>query len=205
MQSKSSPSLSVRAAQSTFSMPRVTVGLDLSYTSTGVSVLFDGVFQPELSFVFGTTPKTDPSTVIRAQLAAKKVIEHLTMLRDIKSEPHVFVENYAFMRTNNRELMGELGGIVKAALLDNKFKYEPLAITMVRKVITGKGNSRKDQIMYALLKRHNLDIVQNDIADATAVALTGDYVVRAREAHEVLDTWPAETRDAVRAYLKEKT
>lgn len=180
---------------------RTVIGLDLSYTSTGVSVLHDGVFQPQSSFTYGTTPKDSPSTIVRARMVSRKIQRFLDAYRD-GEEPFIFIENYAFMRTNNRELMGELGGIVKNDLLATGFKYELLGITMIRKVITGKGNAKKDQIMYALLKNHGLDITQNDLADATAVALTGDYVLRARETAAETAKWTPEIRDAVKAYIK---
>lgn len=182
-------------------MARVVVGLDLSYTSTGVSTLFDGVFQPLSSFTFGTTPKQG-TDIERAALIGDKIVRHLRSVERANGEvPNIAIEGYAFGRTYNQAKMGELGGVVKGQLLANGYTWETIPVTAIRKVITGKGNGKKDQVMYFLLKRHNLDITQNDLADATALALTFDYVVRARERKEEMDTWLVDVRDAVKTYM----
>lgn len=176
---------------------RTIVGLDLSYTSTGIAVLKDGVFQPALSYVFGTKPK-DGTDIQRADFIAKSIVKHLGDL----TEPQVAIEGYAFGRTYNQAKMGELGGVIKGALLRAGYEWETIPVTAIRKVITGKGNSKKDQIMYFLLKRHNLDITQNDLADAAALAITFDHVVKAREKLEDIQTWAVDIREAVNTYMK---
>lgn len=181
-------------------MSRFIVGLDISYTNTGVAVLKDGVYQPDWSFTFPTNVKQG-SHVARADLIAKKILKHLDAISS-QGEVFVFVEDYAFARLVNREAMGELGGIVKHSLWERNYPWETLPISTIRKIVTGKGNAKKDQVMYSLLKRHDIDINQNDLADAAAVALTGDYVIKARELAGDYSSFMNDVRDALKSYLK---
>lgn len=181
---------------------RVVIGLDVSYTNTGIAVFVDGVYQPPWSGTFGTTPKMG-TDVERADMIAKKILDVADNVeRSTSVSPKMFIEDYAFARMNNREKMGELGGIVKHTLWKNSRKYETLPISTIRKVVTGKGNATKDLVMMSLYKRHSIDIPQNDLADAAAVGLTGDYVIRAREDATAHAAFMVDVRDAVKSYLK---
>lgn len=183
--------------------PRVVVGLDVSYTSTGISTLKNGVYQPELSKTYGTKP-AQGTDIERASLVAKTITSHVSMLKGLYGDAyvHLYIEDYAYGRMINREKMGELGGVVKYALYEQGWQWETLPILMVRKIVCGKGNAKKDQVMYSLLKRHNLDITQNDLADATAVALSGDFILQQREAKQDRAEWLADVRDAVNQFIK---
>jgi Holliday junction resolvasome RuvABC endonuclease subunit len=183
-------------------MKRVTVGIDASYTNTGVAIFFNGVYQKEICFTVSTNPKTG-SDIERSEIIADKIIDALDkIIRYRDDSMHIFIEDYAFARANNREKMGELGGIIKYTLKHNAFNFETLPISTVRKIVCGKGNASKDIVMLSLLKRHGLDIPQNDSADAAAVAIAGDFITRAREDELVISTWPKETQEAIRSYLK---
>ena len=190
-------------------MRRIVVGLDLSYTSTGVAVLRDGAFDPASSTVLKTAPdKARPYDSIRR---AQAVASAITTLLDTLSLAangsglHVFIEGYAFGSFANRERLGELGGIVKTALLRNGFEYQLLTVTQVRKFVCGKGNARKDLVMQSLLKRYALDITQNDMADAVALAKTGDYVVLDAARQLERETLYADARAVLEAIVKKGT
>jgi Holliday junction resolvasome RuvABC endonuclease subunit len=159
----------------------------------------DGVFDPAASFTISTGSK-EGTDIERADRIAKRIIKHLDSLMAL--EPTVFIEDYAYARLTNREKMGELGGVVKHTLLQHFIKWETLPISTIRKIVVGKGNAKKELVMYALLKRHNLDITQNDIADAAAVALTGEFIWKGRERQAEMDSWLVDVRDAVKNYLK---
>jgi Holliday junction resolvasome RuvABC endonuclease subunit len=182
---------------------RIVVGLDLSYTNTGIAIFKDGVFQELTSKTVATSPKMGID-VLRAH---KILHEILTLLDDLALQHEdikVFIEDYAYARLTNREKMGELGGVVKHGLWGRGYDFETLPISTIRKVVTGKGNATKDLVMMSLYKRYGLDIQQNDLADAAAVALTGDFVVQARGDAAAAAKFTQDVREAVKSYLKSK-
>jgi crossover junction endodeoxyribonuclease RuvC len=182
---------------------RIVVGLDLSYTNTGIAVFKDGAFQEALSKTVATSPKMGID-VLRADHVLKEIATLLDNLTLQHTKPAVFIEDYAYARLTNREKMGELGGVVKHGLWAQGYEFETLPISTIRKVVTGKGNATKDLVMMSLYKRYGLDIQQNDIADAAAVALTGDFILRAREDATAAAAFTLDVREAVKSYLKSK-
>lgn len=182
---------------------RIVVGLDLSYTNTGIAVFKDGVFQELISKTVATSPKLGID-VMRAHKILHEVMTLVSALDSQYGEPKVFIEDYAYARLTNREKMGELGGVVKHGLWAQGYGFETLPISTIRKVVTGKGNATKDLVMMSLYKRYGLDIQQNDLADAAAVALTGDFVVQARGDAAAEAKFTQDVREAVKSYLKSK-
>lgn len=182
---------------------RTVVGLDISYTSTGVAVFKDGVFQPEISYTYGTKP-TDGSHIDRAEKTSQEVLKTLVQLRDAGLEPNAFIEDYAFARFSNREVMAELTGIVKHTLYQNAFSFTTLPIATIRKTVTGKGNADKTLVALSLLSKWGLLITQNDLADAAAVGITGDFVMQYREDNSVILRLPADVALALKGYLKNR-
>lgn len=182
---------------------RTLVALDLSYTNTGIAVFYDGVFQPDISTTKGTKP-TDGTDIQRTDAILKEIYKVTDTVERSREKPQIFIEDYAFARMQNREKMGELGGVVKHGLWTAGYTVTTLPIATIRKVVTGKGNADKALVMMSLLKNYGLTIPQNDLADAAAVGITGDYVMQYREDNSVILRLPVDVKEALKGYLKNR-
>jgi len=179
------------------------MALDLSYTNTGIAVFYDGIFQKELSKTKGTKP-ADGTDIHRCDMILAEIVRVADVVTRSREKPLIFIEDYAFARNNLREKMGELGGVVKHGLWTLEYKTQTLPIATVRKVVTGKGNAAKDMVMMSLLKNYGLEIPQNDLADAAAVGITGDYIMQYMEDNSVILRLPIDVREGLKGYLKNK-
>lgn len=187
-------------------MTRYAVGLDLSYTSTGIGVLVDGAFSEQWSEVFKTAKSktSEPYDSIKRAMKVANVVRHkisqlATQAEQSQGSLSVWIEGYAYGAFANRERLGELGGIVKTAILEAGYEYDVLPVTSVRKFVCGKGNARKEMVMMSLLKRYDIEITQNDLADAVGLALTGDAIALARVAAIEKVKLLADAREVVEA------
>lgn len=109
------------------------MGLDLSLTSTGVSV--SGV----TSIVLTPTRGAE-----RLVLIASKIKE---ILKENKIDL-VIIEGYSFASRNSQaHSIGELGGVVRAMLWIEKIPYIEVPPTSRAKFATGKGNASKDEVI----------------------------------------------------------
>lgn len=87
---------------------------------------------------------------------------------------HVFLEDYAFSSKGMVFKLGELGGIIKY-IIRNKLKLPiyRVAPTTLKKFTTGKGNANKEQMMNSIFQTYGLSFVDDNIADAYALARYG--------------------------------
>lgn len=115
------------------------VGLDLSLTSTGVSV---GQYQ--------TTLKSKNKGPLRLIEIRDQLLE---LLHGI-DKPIVIVENYSFgSRNSQAHATGELGGVVRVALYAAGIPYVEVPPTCRAKFATGKGNAGKNEVISAISAR----------------------------------------------------
>lgn len=182
---------------------RTLVALDLSYTNTGIAVFYDGVFQESISRTRGTKP-TEGNDIQRADTLLKEIFAVCEQVELSRETPEVFIEDYAFARMQNREKMGELGGVVKHGLWKRQYKVTTLPIATIRKVVTGKGNADKTLVALSLLSKWGILITQNDLADAAAVGITGDFIMQYREDNSTILRLPADVSAALKGYLKNR-
>lgn len=91
----------------------------------------------------------------------------------------VFVEGYAFGAPTNREVLAELGGVVRFAIWNLRrpsiVLAEDVPPTSARKLLLGKGNATKIDVYQAVLRMLGTgsDWLTTDEADAFAVANYG--------------------------------
>ena len=182
---------------------RTLIALDLSYTNTGIAVFYDSVFQPDLSGTKGTKP-TDGTDIQRTDAILKEIFHIADVVTRSREKPQIFIEDYAFARMQNREKMGELGGVVKHGLWLEDYTVTTLPIATIRKVITGKGNADKTLVALSLLSKYGLMLTQNDLADAAALGITGDYIMQYMEDNSVILHLPADVREGLKGYLKNR-
>lgn len=167
----------------------VVMGLDLSYTSTGIAI-FDG------------------GRMLSRALQGKALrgSERLEFFFDfigdlaVRWQPQlVVIEDYAFDAKFGREQAGELGGVVKLTLHRAGINYVTASSSQLKKFATGVGNCDKSIVGRELYKRYGVDAQGNDETDACGLALLGAahlggsivMTAKQREAAEALGQEPA--------------
>lgn len=162
----------------------VVVGIDASLTGFGLCS-------------FGVSTKTGEIEHQLWRYTSKlKGVERLGDIRDWFTErlcyevaaqgdlAHVSMEGYAWGSRFNREVMGELGGVVKLALLDHctqrLSRAVPTALVpppTLKKFTAGSGNAKKEQMIMAVYKKWGVDTNSNDEADAYSLARVSAAIV----------------------------
>lgn len=86
----------------------------------------------------------------------------------------VAVEGYAPNAKFHREVLGELGGIVRLAAFNvlGPTCGAPITvgISAVKKFATGRGNAAKDDMKLAVYKKWGVEFASHDLADAYTIA-----------------------------------
>lgn len=115
------------------------MGLDLSLTSTGVSVNGE---------TFSIKPKT------RGIERLVEISDRLINLAESAQPIAVIIEGYSFgSKFSRAHSLGELGGVVKVALHKSGFSIVEVPPKCRAKFATGNGNANKDQVMAALKEK----------------------------------------------------
>lgn len=99
----------------------------------------------------------------------KRLIEirtELEKLFDGFDITHISMENYSFGSRYNREILGELGGVIKTLSYDLGIKIITVPTTVLKKYVTGKGNSKKEVMLLYVFKNYGFETKNNNIADA---------------------------------------
>lgn len=150
------------------------VGIDLSYTSTGL-VLLNQVGELYSTEAIKTTPDHFPVHEDRIRHIVGYVMRKIqTSIRYIKL---VCVEGYAFSAKYNRETSGELGGVLRCSLREAQFNYLVIPPTVLKKYATGKGNCGKDEVRLGVYKQWGHEAKTDDEIDAFVLAKIGYAVV----------------------------
>jgi Holliday junction resolvasome RuvABC endonuclease subunit len=150
------------------------VGLDLSLTGTGCTVL-----APSGEVLFEDTwgDKMKRKAPVRDKIErmlfiANKVVTVCKSMVYFKESDrlHVGIENYAFGARGAQNDLGELQGVVKSQIW-LALRVEPvmIALSTARKAVLGKGNFPKKQILPELGRR-GLKFNDHNAADAYVVA-----------------------------------
>jgi Holliday junction resolvasome RuvABC endonuclease subunit len=115
------------------------VGLDLSLTSTGISL-------PDVN-TFIASKKKGPARLVEIR---DKVLEYLQTV----PSPIVIVEGYSFgSRNSQAHATGELGGVIRVALHERSIPYVEVPPTCRAKFATGKGNAGKNEVISSVSAR----------------------------------------------------
>ena len=173
--------------------PRRVIGIDLSMTSTGLAVIANGV-------IVTRTVKSKPdagtlrSFLARSALVAKQIDQAVMFTpNDL-----VVIEGMAFAAKSASldKIHAHWWKVVETIceLVDQ----EPVVITSGQrcKYSTGKGNSKKDIVLAAVIKRYpQADPAGNDEADAVIFAAMGARHL----GHPVEESLPLVNLDAMEA------
>jgi crossover junction endodeoxyribonuclease RuvC len=134
------------------------VGLDLSLVETGIA---------DASGTF----------------TLKNKLKGMERLEWIRHEVHenvidadlVVVEGYSFGSPGRAHATGELGGVVRLMMYENKVRYAEVPPATLKKFTTGKGNANKDEMIAAAIRKFGFQGSNNNEADAYMLRLMGLY------------------------------
>lgn len=116
------------------------MGLDLSCVKTGVAL-------PDGSVLTIVAPDC-------ANRGAARLRHIRNCVRDLFARVELAViEGYAFGAINQREALGEVGGVVRLALFESRIPYAVVPAKTLKKYATGNGNASK-AMMVAAAQRH---------------------------------------------------
>jgi Holliday junction resolvasome RuvABC endonuclease subunit len=154
------------------------IGLDLSLTSTGISV-YD-----ENAHVLTLSVQTTSDDQIQPRIKAIYVAIEANLTKDMAKNGWVFIEaqlnskfntGYAFDRA-------ELAGVVKYNLWDKKIPFSFIHPGVLKKFVVGRGNSRgekkvsKKEMMARVKEWEGFVAKNDDEADAYALADFGYHL-----------------------------
>lgn len=146
-------------------MEPVSVGIDPSANATGV-VIVDAKGRPLLSeLILPKCTGLDRLVFIRRRLNA--IFLGMPPLKiGVR-------ESYSMGSTNRPFLLGEVGGIVQLALHDYAERVEECAPKALKKFTTSNASASKDEMMIAIEERWGQRYVDDNLADAYALARLG--------------------------------
>lgn len=139
------------------------LGLDLSLTGMGWSVLTDG-------------RDIDCGTLKSKQTGMERLDEILSFIAAkasaMRGRKLAVIEGYGFA-TQKAHSQGELGGVVRLHLWRSGIEYLLVPPSTLKKFVTGQGNGDKGNVMVGLYKSWGIDAGENNAADACACAIMG--------------------------------
>jgi crossover junction endodeoxyribonuclease RuvC len=151
----------------------IVLGIDLSLTGTGLSVvegdrlLFSECYKPK--------NKSGPTRLIEIRHKVSETID--------KYQPELIcIEGYSF-GSRGRALfqIGELGGLIRVLLHKTGIKWLEITPSQVKKFAAGVGNCGKDIIMQQVYKRWGMEFKTSDEADAFILAKIGTILLGHKE------------------------
>lgn len=157
------------------------MGLDLSLTSTGVSI-------------GGKTQVITVKSIEEKRLQEiRDVVVSLATSNAIKI---CIIEDYAFSaRHSQAHKIGELGGVIRLALFEQGIPFIEVSPTARAKFATGRGNAAKTEVVSAISARTGI-IWSGKGADDMADAWVLEEMAWARIGKAHYD-WPKSSMDAL--------
>ena len=143
----------------------IIIGIDPSLTSTGLCVMSK---QGELLETYAVNSRFNG--VKRLQDIKNKLVEKCCHNHNaIDKAITVFIEGYSYGSKNGREELGELGGVIRLMLYEQKIPFIDIAPTSLKKYTTGKGMGDKVAMAIGVLKSWGKDFPTTDQTDAYAL------------------------------------
>lgn len=134
------------------------IGLDLSLNSTGVAILTDGE-----RFTGRIRPGGDGPERLRRILT--------TLAGFCTERPDLaIIEDYPSQVRWQTHQMGEVHGVVKLWLYEQRIPFVRVNQTYLKGAMTGRGNAKKDEVFAEVIRRLGYQGSSNDEADALGLA-----------------------------------
>lgn len=144
----------------------VYVGIDQSYTCTGMVGIRDG------AVILENTYKFKKENYKQIMDTCRQMVAHINDVRKTNESVVVCIEGYAYSSkfTNNLVHMGELGGLIKSCMVPSFHQITVIPPTTLKKFVTGRGNCAKDMVMRDAFKKWSYDNNNNNLVDAFCIA-----------------------------------
>lgn len=137
----------------------VFMGIDQSYSGFAIALIFESSYRVEVY-------KSD----LKGTDRLKDIQKYLQAILDQYTIEDVAMEGYAY-GVQMAHMAGELGGMVKLALLDRGIYPLIVAPSMLKKYVTGKGTGiQKNQMLLNIYKKWGIEFTDDNAADAYALA-----------------------------------
>lgn len=156
-------------------MPLV-LGIDSSLTRTGLCHVFTSEFDQGIEIEVRSV-STSPAAYGTTPCGYSRRIDHLVQAIEpwMKGVDLVAIEQLAYAARGNAAFaLPWLWGRIIDSAAERKIPVLVVGTSARAKYATGKGNSPKDAVLAAAIRRWpNVDITDNDVADALIVAAIG--------------------------------
>lgn len=180
-------------------MPKVSIGLDLSLTATGVAVLSDDQEKAIHTEVIAT--KTTKDTIVATVGRLHTIRDRISLLTKCYQPDIVVIEAPSFGSRNGKQHeRGGLWWLTASALygLDLGAILVKVAPQTRAKYATSKGNSAKGVVLEAVQNTYTADtITDHNVADAYILAAMGLRYIGTALPKEQLTTAQLEAIKAV--------
>lgn len=152
------------------------VGIDLSLSQTGIAILHEGTVQTSF-FGVKAIASSDRyySKLIRFQQIQDGVLDAMDRVIQPWVDPEIFIEGPAYQSkgSSGHDIAGNWW-LLYETLCANGWMPAVIPPSSIKQYATGKGNSNKDTVMAAVIRRYlDIDIPNNDVADAVALMALG--------------------------------
>lgn len=147
-------------------------GLDLSFTSSGMSVKNGKNITVE-------TIKTKPES-FQNDLARMVHIRDIIMNKMPENVSMVCVEDFfSGVHPGSGARLAMLAAVVRTAMYEKGIRFFTVAPTSLKKYIMGKGVSQKDLIVREVYKAYSVDVKNDDEADAVVLCHMAEHIHQA--------------------------
>jgi len=158
---------------------KISLGLDLSLTGTGVVVFIKG--KPIIQKLIKSKPAGDKpiDELKRIQQIVKEIEEILLKLGSEDKTPDIAnIEGLAFMAKGTSLVqLSALNYFTRALLSSWHIPFLITAPTTLKKFGSGKGNTDKEVLMMMIYRDYKFQILDNNVVDACILALIGAAVM----------------------------
>lgn len=153
------------------------VGLDLSLTGTGLTVLeyeakesiYGSKHEPILKLYKSKLVETKPTTLMEQRYLI--IWNEISFIEKIRYCGGIYIEGLSYASTGSK--FAELAGLhyfIRTKLIESNQNFDIIPPTTLKKYVTGKGNSNKNIMIKEIYKKWNVDFNDDNLADSYALA-----------------------------------
>jgi crossover junction endodeoxyribonuclease RuvC len=171
----------------------VTVGLDMSLTSSGFS-LFNG---KEIVFeTIKTKPANFNNDLDRLQHITNTVLSKIPHYATLICIEDYFVPQ-SKMQFGAALSLCALGTLMRMKLYESGLPFIVVSPNQLKKFATGKGNAQKSLVIREVYKKYNIDVKDDNQADAIVLAKIAEACLKFKGGNRVGTEFERETIDKI--------
>lgn len=151
-----------------------TAGLDLSLNHTG---LFAGGEPHLLEFKLPKGIKTFKQDPVQEYFRLRWSRDTILSIVEEAEPELIALEDYAFAARFRAHPMGEVGGVVRTALLEAGYSVLLVGTGQLKKYTSGSGNTKKNVMLLEVFDQWGFKTTDDNVADSFALKeLAADYL-----------------------------